>query len=32
VYHSETYDGPVIALITACVLLLSAHVTRLLRS
>jgi hypothetical protein len=32
VYRSETYDGPVIALITACVLLLSAHVTRLLRS
>jgi hypothetical protein len=32
VYRSETYVGPVIALITACVLLLSAHVTRLLRS
>ena len=32
VYRSETYDAVVIALITACVLLLTVHVTRLLRS
>jgi hypothetical protein len=32
VYRSDLYDGAVIALITACVLLLSVHVTRLLRS
>jgi hypothetical protein len=32
VYRSETYDGIAIACIAACVLLLSVHVTRLLRS